>query len=154
MMQQGEINQSTQLAGPFSSAVSQTANVMLARFKVDTIAHGGQTVNVIRYYIFNNRSGRPFYCHHINDKFRKKLLANICIICCSLKLRYSAAQMDSETGLQARGSLHIISVTNGPYVIIRRHWRIFERSAIKGCDPPSTKIYFILTLPKWLEKKG
>ncbi len=33
------------------SAVSQRANVMLARFKVSNIAHSGQTVNVIGQYV-------------------------------------------------------------------------------------------------------
>ncbi len=48
------------------SAVGQRANVMLARFKVNNVAHGGQTVNVIL------AASQPCHCYQINDKFHEE----------------------------------------------------------------------------------
>ncbi len=57
-----------------SSAVSQRANVMLTRFKVNTIAHGEQTVNVLGHYVRQQvwLASQPFHCPQIINKFHEK----------------------------------------------------------------------------------
>ncbi len=55
-------------------AVSQRANIMLARFKVNNSAHSGQTINVIGQYVKQQiqQASQPCYCPEIHNKFHEE----------------------------------------------------------------------------------
>ncbi len=53
------------------SVVSQRANAMLARFKVNNTVHGGHTVNVIGQCLQQEVS-QPCHCPQINNEFHKE----------------------------------------------------------------------------------
>ncbi len=77
-------------------------------------------------------------------------------LCDSRRLLKATCRLPADRSCScSSGSLLVtVSLRARTLFIMRGHWTIFERSEIKRCYPPSTKIYFFLTLHKRLGKNN